>query len=114
MGTDFARGMVHDDIWIMNMQTRIDLNAKVGYNTVIDDVRFPNERKVCDYLVHINRPGCEPKYINSEGGKVVHPSDEYAEVLESEADYVVSNGSYMENLYNRISVVMKEIERKSW
>lgn len=68
MGTEVGRGIAGPDVWID--ATSRDINLK--QNTVITDVRFPNEaefvKRYGGYVVHIVRPGVE----NRAG---MHPSE---------------------------------------
>ncbi len=45
-GTDVCRGHLHDDIWINCVEKKLQENHKNNLNTIITDVRFPNEVKM--------------------------------------------------------------------
>ena len=111
LGTEVGRG-IHEDTWVLNMIDRINRNTGLGLHTVVDDVRFPNEVEVCDYLVHISRPGCEPKYIiDDEGQIMVHPSDSYNEELSNKASYHFNNSEDVDYLERYMNWIIEDINR---
>jgi len=66
VGTDFARTVYHEDLWIDNFKKRMEKTDKD--RIVISDVRFPNEvyaiQALGGLVIRIRRPGVEP-YVNS-------------------------------------------------
>lgn len=81
LGTEFGRDLVHPDIWVKIMQSRIDEAVSKGHTKiVIDDVRLPNEaaklvRRI-GTIVHLKRP--DAKSVNahsSEAGLEIQPED---------------------------------------
>ena len=60
MGTEVGRGIAGEDVWVMATFRGLDLTK----NTVIADVRFPNEAQAIKdnggYIIHIERPGVGP------------------------------------------------------
>ena len=45
-GTDVCRSHLHDNIWINCVEKKLQENCKNKLNTIITDVRFPNEVKM--------------------------------------------------------------------
>lgn len=112
LGTEVGRE-IHPDTWIMNMRNRIKYNEDLSYGTVIDDVRFPNELAICDYIIHINRAGCEPKYIQVDGVDVIHPSDSNAELFKKKADVVILNNGTLKKYFENIDLAVGLIEEEN-
>lgn len=65
LGTDFARNMVAEDVWVRALEARIDPKDML----VIDDVRFPNEAEMIrDHggkIVRVIREGQEQGLIDT-------------------------------------------------
>jgi hypothetical protein len=64
LGTEFARNMLRDDVWIKRAERECLSNAAAGRGTIITDVRFPNEaewiRSRDDaVIIHLEVPGLE-------------------------------------------------------
>ena len=63
MGTEAGRDTFHPDLWILSLEQRVKKNQ----NTVIADVRFPNEceaiRKMGGFLVRVSR-GKDPVWYD--------------------------------------------------
>lgn len=62
LGTEFGRGMIHEDIWVMRTMRTVALARKEGAEgCVITDVRFDNEavaiREEGGFILEITRPG---------------------------------------------------------
>jgi len=80
LGTDWGRKMVCDDLWIKVMEGRIkqlgymaDLLHAQHHIVVIPDIRFDNEARLCDVLIHIDRLGTqEVADHESEAGIAPH------------------------------------------
>lgn len=53
LGTDFVRKMVDDSFWVKRLEESIRLTDKKII--LIDDVRFDEEARICDYLFMIHR-----------------------------------------------------------
>ena len=57
LGTDFGRGMIHDDLWVNGLF----VDFEEGSKWVITDLRFPNEleaiRRRGGFTIRIDRPG---------------------------------------------------------
>jgi len=45
---------INPDYWVEQLKRRL----RKGCHYVITDVRFFNEAQICDYLIHVERPGC--------------------------------------------------------
>lgn len=88
LGTEFGRGMIREDIWILRAETEIQNNAMDGFGTIISDVRFNNEAEIIrsrnGVIIHIERPDLDFTKANykhaSEGG-----------VAREDGDYVIQN-----------------------
>lgn len=94
-GTDYARKMICDDVWLKRAELFIDNMSKQKFyhGTVISDVRFENEaqwiRKQGGYIIHIERPGA-PK-VNE------HSSE--AGVSKASLDFTILNNDRVDQLY---------------
>ena len=104
LGTEVGR-QVHQETWTMNMQSRVDFNAKLYYNTIIDDCRFPNELDVCDYLIYMERPSVAPV--------LQHESESHVDELRRNADWVVNNNSSLDELYITLNELVEWLDEKS-
>jgi hypothetical protein len=61
-GTDICRAK-DSDYWVKKVQTKIDSLKEVSIlGVVIDDVRFPNEHKICDLTVRLESYKGYPQY----------------------------------------------------
>lgn len=88
------RDFAHDDIWVDLVEREMD---KLGYpDTVIPDVRFPNESDWLfsdgGHLIHVTRPGVGP--VND------HPSD--SGLVFDCADFHLENDGTLENLRDKV------------
>ena len=102
-GTEVMRGQMYDGIWVDSCMGRYK-----GKNTVIADVRFPNEvkqiRKHGGKIVRVKR-GSDPEwFVNYVEGNIeptgVH-SSEYAWAKE-EFDFIIENNQSKEDLYKKV------------
>jgi hypothetical protein len=61
LGTEWGRGMVHDEIWIRITMERAGEHLTVGRSVVITDVRFDNEAQAIvdagGEVWRVTRPG---------------------------------------------------------
>ena len=55
LGTDFVRKMVDDRFWVKRLEEEVFHSKKPII--IIDDVRFEEEARVCDYLFMVHRKG---------------------------------------------------------
>lgn len=73
LGTEWGRGMVHEDLWAKVAKSRIEWLMSHGKSVVVDDMRFPNELEAIEelggYTVEINRPSADALNLShsSEG-----------------------------------------------
>ena len=77
-GTEFGRGLVRDDIWLLTALRKMD----PAFSCVISDVRFENEadfiRKNGGVMLHVRRPGTEAGTTSahsSESGVKIQQGD---------------------------------------
>lgn len=83
LGTEYGRNMLRDDLWIKRAEVEINNNQKIGYNTIITDVRFENEAvwlrsRPNAILIYLQVPGLvrDERYKHaSEAGISMDPSD---------------------------------------
>lgn len=73
LGTEYGRGCVHPDVWLMCWRTSVQEHIRAGMHVVCDDVRFPNEanlvRQLGGELWMVTRPGVQRCGTHaSEGG----------------------------------------------
>ncbi len=103
-GTEFARKLIADDIWLKVMEYRIkDIELKGFGSVVISDVRFENEaefvRSLGGTLWHIERDGnphiTEGSHV-SESGVAKHPDD-----------VVIKNNGSLDELYDVIKSILE-------
>jgi hypothetical protein len=113
-GTEVCRKGFHDDIWIAALEARL---ARRSDNTVISDVRFPNEiqsiRNAGGKIVWVKR-GALPEWYNlaltaNNGGTVaqdllrehgVHVSE--TAWVGTKFDFEIDNNGTIEELYTNI------------
>jgi len=110
MGTEVGRGIAGPDVWVE--ATFRDINLK--QNTVITDVRFPNEaeniKQFGGYIVHIVRPGAENRAgahasetsmndwkFDFEITNNAHSIDEYREHIRAFMEYLPEH-EYFKNV----------------
>jgi len=112
MGTEAGRNVFHNDLWIHSLLRRVKSND----NTVITDVRFPNELKAISdnggYNVWIKR-GILPDWYNQallvngssnvQGNEIpgVHYS-EWAWIGNHNVNHMIFNDRTLEDLHNEI------------
>ena len=91
VGTDMARNVFDDQIWIKRAQKEIKNNEKADL-FVITDVRFENEaefiRESGGYLIHIKRPDDEGSVTGSD-----HESENGVSLVEGNDIEFVNGGS---------------------
>lgn len=91
LGTEWGRKLIHPDIWVQAMATRIKPQ------TVIPDVRFENEAKFVrerGILIHVTDRHIDTKIIQ-------HSSEDG--VLPIHNDYMIKNNGTLEELYTTIN-----------
>jgi len=126
LGTNVLRKQFYDGIWLSSLEHRL-LTAK--HDTVISDVRFPNEVKLIKesggILIHVKRgvnPAWQEIAIEANKGNadaIAVMQGKYSHVHESEwawagtkADYTVDNNRSFEELYSDVSAVWNGITTK--
>ncbi|MXS84327.1 hypothetical protein [Nitrosomonas oligotropha] len=113
LGTEWAREMVDEDIWINIAQQQIDYNNQLtaGNNLylsgiVISDIRFESEAKWLrdqgGTIWHIRRPD-NPLAINAD-----HASEQQVQPLPGE-QFIINDGG-IDQLYDHINDVMTTVE----
>lgn len=112
-GTDVCRRAFHDDIWIAALEARLSRRSD---NTVISDVRFPNEiasiRSAGGKIVWVKRGQLPEWYdlaVESNTGTFNHMKTAYPDIHVSETawvgtkfDYEIDNNGTIDELYTNI------------
>jgi hypothetical protein len=112
-GTEVCRKAFHDDIWIAALEARLSRRSD---NTVISDVRFPNEiasiRNAGGKIVWVKRGELPEWYdiaVESNSGNFDHMKTAYPEVHVSETAWIgtkfdveIDNNGTIEELYTSI------------
>lgn len=95
-GTDFARNMINDSIWLNHANHFINKQSARGYGIVVPDIRYPNEsswlRERGGKLIHVIRPGV--------GAVEAHISEAGVEVVDG--DIVVINDGSLNTLFSKV------------
>jgi hypothetical protein len=108
LGTEWARNMIHPDIWVHLMAEKIlrKVDMKVANRFVIDDLRFENEAKwVRDsggLIVHISREG--------SGTAATHSSEAGVQKVAAEDWNINNNGGTEAQLMDRASLLVRGIQ----
>lgn len=101
LGTEGVRKNLGESAWVDALCNRhgdarsvsmSDPTVPTTYNTVVADVRFPNEAEVCTKLLWIERPGVGP--VNN------HPSD--AGLVRDLATHIIVNDGTIEDLHKKV------------
>jgi hypothetical protein len=99
-GTDFARKMLRDDIWLAVAE------KFVTDSTVIADVRFENEaewiRNKGGIIVHVTRPELEGREV----GVSNHLSENGVQILGNDL-HIINDGN-LEDLYTGLYLELKD------
>ena len=94
IGTDWGREMINTDIWVISAFFRINSD-----NTVITDVRFPNEAKAIrergGIVIRLERD------MDRSGPEHQHLSETALDGWDF--DYVIDNNGSLEDLRNRLN-----------
>jgi hypothetical protein len=118
-GTEVCRRAFHDDIWIASLEARLRNSRD---NIVISDCRFPNEIKAIKQaggkVIWVQRGELPSWHIMA--AKANHGDMFAKEKLKSlgihasetawvgtEFDYIIDNNSTVDELYNRIALVVQ-------
>jgi len=99
LGTEWGRNIIHPDLWINAWKHTVQDYLDRGFKVVVDDCRFPNERKAVQELggitIMIERPGIAP--VNS------HISEQYLMMCDAT---IVNDGS-LSDLRSNIAALLK-------
>jgi hypothetical protein len=99
LGTEYGRGMIREDIWVLRAEAEIQKNASEGYGTIISDVRFENEAEIIrsrnGVIIHISRPSLDTSRENYQ-----HASEGGITILNQ--DHVIKNNGTLEQFKSRI------------
>lgn len=81
LGTDWGREMIHNDVWLLVAQRKINDLMGEGYSVVVTDVRFENETKLIrdmgGSIWHVqreDRPQVE-KHVSESGVNIDYYND---------------------------------------
>ena len=103
LGTEVGRNLFDPEIWVKLAESKILSQLSVG-NTVVTDVRFPNEARLIKkhggVLVRISRPGFGP--VNE------HVSDRASENWTY--DHVLENDSTIEVLHEKMKTLVESLK----
>jgi len=126
LGTNVLRKQFYDGIWLSSLEHRLLTNKN---DTVISDVRFPNEIKLIKeaggVLIHVVR-GIQPEWhemavhANNGSKDALHIMQvKYEDVHESEwawagtdADYTIMNNRSFEELFDDVNIVYNGISTR--
>jgi hypothetical protein len=119
MGTEAGRDVFHPDLWVHTVLNRCRQNPSSNY--VIADVRFPNEieaiREAGGIVIRVKR-GDEPEWYNValkdnkkpnyNGMAQLYPDVHFSEWawIGSEVDFEISNNGSLEDLNERVDLVI--------
>jgi hypothetical protein len=118
-GTEVCRRAFHDDIWIASLEARLRNSRD---NIVISDCRFPNEIKAIKQaggkVIWVQRgelPSWHIMAAKANHGDIfakeklkslgIHASE--TAWVGTEFDYIIDNNSTVDELYNRIALVVQ-------
>ena len=110
LGTDWGRHMIDEDIWVKCLQRRLEVTKRwvlspdggIGADKLvvfIPDIRFDNERQLCDVLLEVRRPD-GPKIVEHESEEGISP-----ELV----DCIIMNDGTLTDLRSEVLKAMKEI-----
>lgn len=110
LGTDWARNLVHRDLWLLlakqNISTQLEVDQTHFNGVVIRDVRFENEaqwiRSQGGHVVHILRPDAQPV--------AAHISETPLHI--GIKDAVVHNTGSIEEFYSELRSLMLYLQRR--
>jgi hypothetical protein len=121
-GTEVCRGAFHDDIWIACLESRL---RDMQTDTVITDVRFPNEilsvRRAGGIIVRIKR-GADPEWFltailanNGDRESLQKLVDMKIHASERSwagypLDAIIENDSSLESLHKQITSLVENLE----
>lgn len=95
IGTDLFRNHVHEDIWLTLIRMKA---SSMEMNIIIDDTRFVNELRLCDYTINIVRQR--------------YPSEMILDMHQSETDHLNHTYDYHIDNSGSIDDLIKNVETK--
>lgn len=100
IGTEIGR-QLHSDVWIRETVRRAQTERQAGRCAIITDVRFDNEvlqlARCGGVLIGVERPGFRTGYGEA------HASEQQAQRLVQEADYLITNDGTLDDLRVRVA-----------
>jgi hypothetical protein len=108
VGTDMARKVIGDNIWIENMKMQIA--GAPALNTIITDVRYENEAN------YIKREGGVVLFVRSNKNhrnQTVRNHDSEEGMCYERADLIVANTGSLDNLKNITTTVVTVLEERN-
>ncbi len=106
VGTELMRNQVDENVWVKNAVSRV---ARIPL-AIISDVRFPNEvddvRTLLDGQAHVVFIRvARPDHEGAQGGLQNHASESH--IGDLNADFDITNGGTLEELYATVDDLMK-------
>jgi len=103
LGTEWGRGLINEDIWLLIAGQKIGKIHGEGHHAVITDVRFENEasyiRAKGGAVWHILRDNAQPVAAHaSEAGVLFHPGK----------DVFINNNGTLSELFERVYDAFEE------
>lgn len=93
LGTEWGRGMVHDNLWVDVAKRRVIALLELGEKVVIDDMRFPNEFEMVREIEGLCAAVARPSAVESSG----HASE--GALDDNVFDVVIENTGTLEQLW---------------
>lgn len=96
LGTEWGRGMVHEDLWLILAEQKVEELHASGYHVAITDCRFENE------AARIRQAGGVVWHIQRDGTKSVNAHKSEAGVAFAWGDTVIDNNGTIEDLVDEV------------
>lgn len=96
-GTELRRAQ-DPNYWVKRY--RVSMYPEYFKDWAITDVRFPNEKAVCDYTIWIDRPGLAPS---------AHASDNM--ITREQCDYTINNAGSLEDLAKSLQGTLQQFSK---
>jgi hypothetical protein len=104
-GTEWGRGLVHEDLWVELWRRQVERHLGIGYHVVADDLRFPDEaaavRELGGLVLYLERPG-----VAVDLQVVSHASE--GALPRTAADWVMSNDSTIQELIAQVDAWLED------
>lgn len=98
LGTEWGRDTIHEDLWLLIAEEKIDAFVEAGRWAIVTDVRFENEadfvRKKGGQIWHIHR-GDAPAVSK-------HPSEAGVTFRADLGDIVIDNNGTLDDLFEQV------------